>query len=416
MAAKKRASKKQITSVAAAKGAAAFSQALTQLQGIHGKELVKSLRGSTDGLIDGLSFGVPSLNFIFTGNPFIGIPWGRIIELIGPESSGKTTALLMAIANAQSQGYLTGFVDAEHSVDPRYAAALGVDLQNMLFTQPDYGEQGLQIAEDMIKVGARLIVVDSVAALTPKVFMEGSYEKIQPGVLANMMSIAMGKLSKVASKYQASVIFSNQIREKIGVMFGSPESTPGGKALKFYATIRARQTLSSAKDSKIKGSMASLTGKKEKQQMGSLATIRCIKNKVYPPFMDTTIPLYFGRGYDVVQDWFNLAEAFGVLRKGKGHYILGVRKIAFSEMEENLLQLQDSVRPVFSQFAGLGMRSSGDSLEVGDTPDDEKEQEIIDAEFEDVDDSVTEDEQPPVEQPAAKKKRASKKRSAKKKG
>lgn len=402
-------------SVAAAKGAAAFSQALTQLQGIHGNELVRSLRASTDGSIEGLSFGVPSLNFIFTGNPFVGIPWGRIIELIGPESSGKTTALLMAIANCQSQGYLTGFVDAEHAVDPRYATALGVDLHNLLFTQPDYGEQGLQIAEDMIKVGARLVVVDSVAALTPKVFMEGSYEKIQPGVLANMMSIAMGKLSKVASKYQASVIFSNQTREKIGVMFGSPESTPGGKALKFYATIRARQSLSNAVNDKIKGAMSSLTGKKEKQQMGSLAKIKCIKNKVYPPFMDTSIPLYFGRGYDVVQDWYNLAEAFGVVKKSKGGYVFGMRKIAYGQMEAELAAVQSVMKVEYPKFAGLGMSSNEERLEVGDVPDEEKEQAIIDAEFEDVDDATDESE---AEQPgqAVKKKRAAKKRSAKKKG
>lgn len=232
-----------------------------------------------------------------------GYPKGRIIEIYGPESSGKTTFALHAIAEAQKQGGIAAFIDAEHALDPRYAFALGVDVDNLIVSQPDTGEQALEICDHLIRSGAiAIIVIDSVAALVPKVEIDGDMGDSHIGLQARLMSQAMRKLSGAISKTNCVAIFINQIREKVGVMFGSPETTSGGRALKFYSTIR----LDIRRVEQIK---------QGDQAIGNLTRIKVVKNKVAPPFKTCDIDLIYGKGVSKEAELLDLGVKYDIVEK-----------------------------------------------------------------------------------------------------
>lgn len=232
-----------------------------------------------------------------------GYPKGRIIEIYGPESSGKTTFALHAIAEAQKEGGIAAFIDAEHALDPRYAYALGVDVDNLIVSQPDTGEQALEICDHLIRSGAiAIIVVDSVAALVPKVEIDGDMGDSHIGLQARLMSQAMRKLSGAISKTNCIAIFINQIREKVGVMFGNPETTSGGRALKFYSTIR----LDIRRVEQIK---------QGDQAIGNLTRIKVVKNKVAPPFKTCDIDLIYGKGVSKEAELLDLGVKYDIVDK-----------------------------------------------------------------------------------------------------
>ena len=314
-----------------------LSETLSMIQSKFNSGLVKTLTGTKGKIttpIEGLSWGVSSVNHICTGDPFIGLPYGRIVEVFGKESSGKTTLTLHAIAEAQAADALCGFIDAEHAVDLKYAHDLGIRTDKLIFSQPDYGEQGLEILLEMIRNGVQLVVVDSVAALTPLAEIEGTMEKNHMGLQARMMSQALRKLVSVISKKKAVVIFINQIRHKIGVMFGNPEVTTGGHGLKFYASLRLESVLSTAKTKSIRGASDSITGNSGKERLGASAVVRCIKNKVAPPFRETEVDVYYGKGYDKISDVFYLAEKLGVVQACQGGYKIDGMIIKHKNLEE----------------------------------------------------------------------------------
>ena len=244
-----------------------------------------------------------------------GIPKGRIIEVFGTEGGGKTTLALTIAAQVQKAGMIAAYIDAEHSLSPDYARVLGVDIDKLLISQPDYGEQGLQIAEQLIKseeVG--IVVVDSVASLTPKAEIEGEIGDNFMGLSGRMMSQAMRKLTAVTHQSQTILLFINQIREKIGVMFGSPETQPGGRALKFYSSLRMdiRRT-QLIKDGDV--------------NVGARTKIKLVKNKVGTPFTETEVDLMFGKGFSKAGDLLDLAVPRNLVEKSGAWYIIGGEKI-----------------------------------------------------------------------------------------
>ena len=253
-----------------------------------------------------------------------GYPKGRIIEIYGPESSGKTTFALHAIAQAQKQGGVAAFIDAEHALDPKYAKALGVDIDNLIVSQPDTGEQALEIAEHLIRSGAvAIVVVDSVAALVPKVEIDGDMGDSHVGTQARLMSQAMRKLSGAISKSNTVAIFINQIREKVGVMFGSPETTSGGRALKFYATIR----LDIRRVEQIKDGT---------DVIGNLTRIKVVKNKVAPPFKVVDVDLIYGQGVSREAEILDLAVNNDIIQKSGAWFSYNDEKIG--QGRENVKQ------------------------------------------------------------------------------
>ena len=253
-----------------------------------------------------------------------GYPKGRIIEIYGPESSGKTTLALHAIAEAQKQGGYAAFIDAEHALDPRYAKNLGVDIDNLIVSQPDTGEQALEIAEHLIRSGAiSILVVDSVAALVPKVEIDGDMGDSHIGIQARLMSQAMRKLAGVISKTNCVAIFINQIREKVGVMFGSPETTSGGRALKFYATIR----LDIRRVEQIKDGT---------EAVGNLTRVRVVKNKVAPPFKTVDVDLIYGKGISRQAEILDLAVNYDIINKSGSWFSYNDEKLG--QGRENVKQ------------------------------------------------------------------------------
>lgn len=237
-----------------------------------------------------------------------GVPRGRIIEIYGPESSGKTTTTLEAIGQAQRQGLTAAFVDAEHALDPTYARKLGVNVDELLVSQPDNGEQALEIVDTLIRSGAvDLIVVDSVAALTPKAELEGEMGEMQVGLQARLMSKALRKITGAAHQNNCTVIFINQIRMKIGVMFGNPETTTGGNALKFYASVRL--------DVRRVGPV-----KSGEDVVGNMTRIKVVKNKVAPPFRQTEVEITFGTGFNRAAEALDLGAELGLVDKSGTWY------------------------------------------------------------------------------------------------
>lgn len=244
-----------------------------------------------------------------------GIPKGRIIEVYGPESSGKTTVALHMVAEVQKRGGIAGFIDAEHALDPAYARNIGVDIDNLYISQPDNGEQALEITETMVRSGALdIIIVDSVAALVPKAEIDGEMGDSHMGLQARLMSQALRKLTGIVSKSNCTVIFINQLREKIGVMFGNPETTTGGRALKFYASIRldVRRIESLKQGGEV---------------IGNRTRIKIVKNKIAPPFKEAEFDIMFGKGISKAGDILDLAANLGVIVKSGAWYAYNDAKI-----------------------------------------------------------------------------------------
>lgn len=254
-----------------------------------------------------------------------GFPKGRIIEIFGPESSGKTTLATHAIAECQKKGGIAAFIDAEHAFDPYYAKKLGVDIDNLLISQPDNGEQALEIADNLIRSGAiDIIVIDSVAALTPKAEIDGEMGDSKMGLQARLMSQAMRKLTATISKTKCCCIFINQLREKIGVMFGNPETTTGGNALKFYASVRIDiRRIQAIKDGD--------------QNIGNRVKVKVVKNKVAPPFRSCEFDLMFGEGISHIGEIIDLGVEYDIIHKSGSWFSYGDSKLA--QGRESLKQL-----------------------------------------------------------------------------
>ena len=289
-----------------------LSEALKQIEKQFGKGSIMKLgdRGNVD--IDTISTGSLAIDYCLGVG---GLPRGRIIEIYGPESSGKTTLALQAIAECQKEGGKAAFIDAEHAIDPRYAKALGVDIDELILSQPDSGEQALEIAEVLIRSGAiDLIVVDSVAALVPQAELDGEMGDSSIGLHARLMSKAMRKLAGAMNANNCTTIFINQLREKVGVMFGSPETTTGGRALKFYATIRIE----------VRKSEAIKNGS---DIVGNKVNIKVSKNKVAPPFKTCQVEIYYGEGISHVSELISLGVELGIIEKSGSWYAYNGDKI-----------------------------------------------------------------------------------------
>jgi len=292
---------------------------------------------------------IESIPFISTGSIGLdaalgigGLPKGRVIEIFGPESSGKTTLAIQAIAEAQKQGGIAAFIDAEHAFDRFYAKNLGVDIENLLVSQPDHGEQALEITENLIRSGAiDIIVIDSVAALTPKSEIEGEMGDSKVGLQARLMSQALRKLTSTISKTGACCIFINQLREKIGVMFGNPETTTGGHALKFYSSVR----LDIRKISQIKDG---------EKTVGNRVRVKVVKNKVAPPFMQAEFDIIFGEGFSKTGEIVDLGVDLGILKKSGSWYAYNETKLGQGrDAVKNLLadnpELSDEIEGLIRQ-------------------------------------------------------------------
>lgn len=291
----------------------ALEAALTNIEKHYGKGAVMKLGDSGINMnVETVPTGALGLDIALGLG---GIPKGRIVEIYGPESSGKTTVALHMIAEVQKRGGIAGFIDAEHALDPVYAKNIGVDIDNLYISQPDNGEQALEITETMVRSGAvDIVIVDSVAALVPKAEIDGEMGDSHVGLHARLMSQALRKLTAVISKSNCVVIFINQLREKVGVMFGSPETTTGGRALKFYSSVRmdVRRIESLKQGGEI---------------IGNRTKIKVVKNKIAPPFKEAEFDIMFGKGISREGDVLDLAANIGVVNKSGAWYAYNSEKI-----------------------------------------------------------------------------------------
>jgi recombination protein RecA len=290
-----------------------------------------------------------------------GVPRGRIVEIFGPESSGKTTVALHIIAEAQKAGGEAAFIDAEHALDPVYAKNLGVDIENLIVSQPDTGEQALEIAEALVRSGAiDVIVVDSVAALVPKAEIDGEMGDPHVGLQARLMSQALRKLAGVISKSRTTSIFINQLREKVGIMFGNPETTPGGRALKFYASVRldVRRTD---------------TIKQGDNMIGNRTRVKVVKNKVAPPFKSAEFDILYGKGISKEGDILDVGVEAGIITKAGSWYSYGDQRIGQGRenAREFLMENSDTTKEIIQKIRDKYGLHSG----TGVSKDNEAEQE-----------------------------------------
>ncbi len=341
-------------------GNSMLDNALGQIHKAFGEGSIMRLNDSPDAAIDGISTGALSLDLALGGT---GFPRGRIIELFGPESSGKTTLALHAVASAQKNGGIAAFVDAEHALDPAWARKLGVNLEELLVSQPTFGEEGLQIAEMLIKSNAvDIIVIDSVAALVPKAELDGEIGDKHVGLQARMMSQAMRKLTGAIAKSKTTVIFINQIREKIGVMFGSPETTPGGRALKFYSSCRVDvRRIATLKDGE--------------ESIGIRMKAKVVKNKVAPPFRVAEFDMLGTCGISMSADILDMATELKIVQKSGSWFAFGDIKLgqgrdkARVALEEDPAMMEEIKQQVLANKGhGLLMSSSSDD-ETSDLED-----------------------------------------------
>jgi recombination protein RecA len=346
---------KVAAAIAAANGGAgdkmkSLEEAVARMEKTFGKGSIMRLGERTHMQVETTPTGSLSLDVALGG----GLPRGRLVEIFGAEGGGKTTLTLHCIAEMQKSGGICAFIDAEHSLDPTYAAALGVDVDNLFISQPDNGEQALEIADTLIRSGAiDMVVIDSVAALTPRAEIEGEMGDLQVGAMARMMSQGCRKLASSVGRANATAIFINQIREKIGVMYGSPETTPGGRALKFFASVRMRV---SRGEQMKEGTVI----------LGNRTKVRIDKNKIAPPFREAEFDLIYGKGINKYGDILDLAVQKGLIQKGGAWFTVGDERFQGRDnvrayLEENPAyadDLENQIREAFS------LRAKGAKVEV----------------------------------------------------
>jgi recombination protein RecA len=327
----------------------AMKNAVSQIEKQFGKGAIMKL-GSRESIdVPVISTGCLSLDII-TGVG--GFPRGRVVEIYGPEASGKTTLALSVIAEAQKAGGYAAFIDAEHALDPTYAKGLGVNIDELYIAQPDYGEQALEIAEILVRSGGvDIIVIDSVAALVPKAELDGDMGDSHMGLQARLMSQALRKLTAIVSRSKTVFVFLNQMREKIGMFVGNPETTTGGKALKFYSSLRVEVR-------KI------LTLKSGTDIVGGRTRIKIVKNKVSPPFKETEVDLLFGKGFSREGDIVDLGAAYGIVAKTGSWYAygdekLGQGKAAVTKLLEENPALYEELKKKILEKVGIGVKIQG---------------------------------------------------------
>ena len=321
---------------------AALDMALKQIEKQFGKGSVMKLGERTDRNISSVSSGSLALD---TALGIGGYPRGRVIEVYGPESSGKTTVSLHAIAEVQATGGTAAFIDAEHALDPVYAKNLGVNIDELLLSQPDTGEQALEIAEALVRSGAvDIVVVDSVAALVPKAEIEGEMGDSHMGLQARLMSQALRKLSGIINKSNTIVIFINQIREKIGVMFGNPETTPGGRALKFYSSVRLE----------VRRAEALKSGT---EIIGNRTKINIVKNKVAPPFRTAEVDIMYGKGISREGEIVDIGSELEIIQKSGSWYSYNEERIG--QGRENVKQFLLNNPEIRNEISGKIRESYG---------------------------------------------------------
>lgn len=342
----------------------ALDVALSQIEKNFGKGSVMKLGEVGNVSVDAIPTGALSLDIALGIG---GVPRGRIVEIYGPESSGKTTVALHMIAEAQKMGGIAAFIDAEHALDPVYAKNLGVDVDNLIVSQPDTGEQALEITEQLVRSGAiDIVVIDSVAALVPKAEIDGEMGDSHVGLQARLMSQALRKLTGVLAKSKTVAVFINQLREKVGIMFGNPETTPGGRALKFYASVR----LDVRKQEAIK-----ING----ENMGNRTKVKVVKNKVAPPFREAEFDIVYGKGISTSGCILDLAVNLDIVNKSGAWFSYNGEKIgqgreaakAYLESHKDIMdEIEQKVRgnfnTAFEQSLTTATEVNDDSEEIDD--------------------------------------------------
>lgn len=345
----------------------ALDAALGQIEKQYGKGAVMKLGDSAANMnVETIPTGSLSLDIALGLG---GVPKGRIIEVYGPESSGKTTVALHMVAEVQKRGGIAGFIDAEHALDPAYAKNIGVDIENLYISQPDNGEQALEITETMVRSGAvDIIIVDSVAALVPKAEIDGDMGDSHVGLQARLMSQALRKLTAAISKSNCIVIFINQLREKVGVMFGNPETTTGGRALKFYSSIRLDVRRIEAL-------------KQGGEMVGNRTRIKVVKNKVAPPFREAEFDIMFGKGISKEGDVLDLAASVGIVQKSGAWFAYGGDKIGqgrenakayLREHPEIMDEIEHKVRVVYGLIKEEAPEGTEETAAVPETEGDDE--------------------------------------------